>query len=180
MQKYLIYNIRVKITKVHQNIYFRWFFQINAELSIHFKIIFITEIIVRMYSRVVCVCCECFVQLLYFFVRTETCTIILGILRVFFRAYWNISTTAYEYLIFFQICYSWFFEVKIKFNINFWLYQLNEKKKIMSGSTNKPLKIVIFLGSARNNRMVDRVCAYVKSIVENKGMIPIIMGQLIL
>ncbi|XP_037035138.1 FMN-dependent NADPH-azoreductase-like isoform X2 [Bradysia coprophila] len=37
------------------------------------------------------------------------------------------------------------------------------------------LKIVIFLGSTRNNRMVDRVCAYVKTIVERKGMCPIIM-----
>lgn len=49
----------------------------------------------------------------------------------------------------------------------------------MSGAgSNNPLKIVIFLGTTRNNRMVDRVSAYVKTIVENKGMLPIIMGVL--
>lgn len=51
-------------------------------------------------------------------------------------------------------------------------------KRTMSGSIVKePLKIVIFLGSTRTNRMVDRVCAYVKTIVESKGMVPIIMGK---
>lgn len=52
-------------------------------------------------------------------------------------------------------------------------------KRSMSGTViNDPLKIVIFLGSTRTNRMVDRVCAYVKTIVENKGMLPVIMGTL--
>lgn len=41
-----------------------------------------------------------------------------------------------------------------------------------------PLKILIFLGSTRTNRMVDRVSAYVKRIVESKGMVPIIIGLL--
>lgn len=49
----------------------------------------------------------------------------------------------------------------------------------MSGRVNnEPLKIVIFLGSTRSNRMVDRVCTFVKSIVESKGMTPIILGKL--
>lgn len=49
----------------------------------------------------------------------------------------------------------------------------------MSGTVIKePLKIVIFLGSTRNNRMVERVGAYVRTIVENKCMIPITIGKL--
>lgn len=52
-------------------------------------------------------------------------------------------------------------------------------KRSMSGTViTDPLKIVIFLGSTRTNRMVDRVSAYVKTIVENKGMLPVIMGTL--
>jgi len=39
----------------------------------------------------------------------------------------------------------------------------------------EPKKIVIFMGSTRANRMVDRVCAFITKIVESKGMVPVIM-----
>lgn len=42
----------------------------------------------------------------------------------------------------------------------------------------QPLKIVIFLGSTRPNRMVDRVSSSVKAVIEKHGMLPIIMGML--
>ncbi|KAJ6640901.1 Quinone reductase [Pseudolycoriella hygida] len=41
--------------------------------------------------------------------------------------------------------------------------------------SSQPLKIVIFLGSTRPNRMAERVSVYVKKIVENKGMVPVLM-----
>lgn len=45
-------------------------------------------------------------------------------------------------------------------------------------SATKEPSIVIFLGSTRSNRMVDRVGIYVKAIVESKCMTPIIIGKL--
>lgn len=40
-----------------------------------------------------------------------------------------------------------------------------------------PLKIVVFIGSVRNYRMADRVCTYVKAVIEKSGMTPVIIGK---
>lgn len=60
----------------------------------------------------------------------------------------------------------------------FFEFENTALKRIMSSTgVKEPLKIVIFLGSTRNNRMVERLATYVKAIVENKGSLPIIMGK---
>ncbi|KAG4070365.1 hypothetical protein HA402_006507 [Bradysia odoriphaga] len=49
-------------------------------------------------------------------------------------------------------------------------------KRTMSGTTlSTPLKIVVFIGSVRNYRMADRVCSYVKAVIEKSGMEPVII-----
>ena len=42
-----------------------------------------------------------------------------------------------------------------------------------------PLKIVLFYGSTRTGRLVERVGSYVKGVVEAKGMEAIVLGKLI-
>ena len=58
------------------------------------------------------------------------------------------------------------------------VFNISEQSERISRKMAEKLKMILFYGSTREGRLVERVGAHVKNVVESHGMDPIIFGKL--